>query len=302
MSNIGHVAAPLVPTEHNDIYEATSPTGRLANAASGLNVLVTGSGRGVGRATALAFAQAGAKKIVLTSRSQNELEEVKGAIEKLGKGTEVKVITADLTAVKDVDKLFEEAGEVDVLINNAGYLERCALIRDSDPSDWIRTQEINMNGTYLATRAFLRAAHAKGIVNDKSKKLTVINTSSKGSTWTTPGLSAYQSNKTMINRFTEYIHFEEPSVRTFAIHPGGVLTKLSMDAMSPDLYHYLCDTPELSAGFSLWLATQDDADFLRGRYVCANWDVDELVAKKAEIVSKDLLWTRVVGQEQIMPK
>ncbi|GAA5920107.1 hypothetical protein JCM1841_004102 [Sporobolomyces salmonicolor] len=301
MSNIG-LAAPLVPTQHNDIYEATSPAGRLANAASGLSVLVTGSGRGVGRATALAFAQAGAKKVILTSRSQNELEEVKDAIEKLGKSTEVKVITANLTQEKDVDRLFEEAGEVDVLINNAGYLERCALIRDSDPADWIRTQEINMNGTYLATRAFLRAAHAKGTVNDSSKKLAIINTSSIGSAWTTPGLSGYQSNKTMINRFTEFIHFEEPSVRTFAIHPGGVMTKLATEGMPSDLHYILCDTPELSAGLSLWLATQDDADFLRGRYVSANWDVDELVAKKAEIVSKDLLWTRVVGQEQIMPK
>ncbi|GAA5951139.1 hypothetical protein JCM21900_005735 [Sporobolomyces salmonicolor] len=302
MSQLPKPCAPLVPTVRHDIYEATSPAGALKNSASGLSVLVTGSGRGVGRATALAFAQAGAKKLVLTSRTQDELDEVKGEIEKLGKSTEVRVITASLTDEESVDKLFKEAGEVDVLVNNAGYLEPCVPIRDSNPSDWIRTMEININGTYLATRAFLRAAHAKGLVDDKSKRLTIINTSSIGSIGTRPGFSGYQPGKTMINRFTEFIHFEEPSVRTFAIHPGGVMTKLARDSMPPETHSILCDTPELSAGFSLWLATQDKADFLRGRYCSSNWDVDELLAKKDEIISKDLLWTRVIGQEQVMPK
>jgi hypothetical protein len=66
------------------------------------------------------------------------------------------------------------------------------------------------------------------------------------------------------------------------------------------MHSILTDTPELAAGFSLWLATQGDkVDFLRGRYSVANWDVDELVAKRGEIESKNLLWTRVVGQEQV---
>jgi len=50
------------------------------------------------------------------------------------------------------------------------------------------------------------------------------------------------------------------------------------------------------------LATQSKADFLRGRYVSANWDVNELVKKAPEVIERDLLWTRVVGQEQVMPK
>jgi hypothetical protein len=66
------------------------------------------------------------------------------------------------------------------------------------------------------------------------------------------------------------------------------------------MYNLLRDTPELAAGFSLWLATQGEkVDFLRGRYSAANWDVDELLAKREEIKSKNLLWTRVVGQEQV---
>ncbi|GAA6019535.1 hypothetical protein JCM10207_003735 [Rhodosporidiobolus poonsookiae] len=289
----------LVSTLQHDLYPSISPEHALKDAARGLSVLVTGSGRGIGRAEAIAFARAGAKKVVLTSRSRAQLAEVKQRIEELEKGTEVVIVESDITSEEAVDKLFAQAGEVDVLINNAGFGETCRFIRDSNPADWRRALDINVMGTYLPTRAFLRAAHARGA---QGKKLTVINTSSIGSTHTLPRLSCYQSNKSMINRFTEFLHFEEPDVRTFAIHPGGVDTQLARSILPEEVWPHLVDTPELAGGFVLWLATQDSADFLRGRYISANWDVDEVLAKKDEIVAKDLLWTRVAGQEQVMPK
>jgi len=107
-------SAPLVPTTHHDIYPRIDPSSTLAESASSLiGVLITGSGRGVGRSTALAFAQAGAKKVVLTSRTRKELEQVKKEIEGLGKGTQVRIVEVDLTKEESVDRLFEEAGEVD---------------------------------------------------------------------------------------------------------------------------------------------------------------------------------------------
>lgn len=236
-------SAPLVSTLRHDVYSAIDSHSTLANAASSIyGVLVTGSGRGVGRSTALAFARAGARKVVLTSRTKSELEEVKEEIEKLGKGTDVRLVEVDLTKEESVDHLFKEAGELDgesfldfssepasgklkrerfhavVLINNAGYLEPCVPIRDSKPADWIRTQEINSTGTYLASRAFLRQVHANKLVGE-DRKVTIINTSSIGSIGTRPGFSSYQPGKTFINRFTEFAHFEEPDVRVFAIHP-----------------------------------------------------------------------------------
>lgn len=133
-----------------------------------------------------------------------------------------------------------------VLVNNAGYLEACVPIRESKPEDWMRTQRINIEATYLATRAFLRSAASKGWLNsasDKKGKLCVINTSSVGSAGTRPGFSSYQpfvsssnspegnaltssfhSGKSQINRFTEFLHFEEPAVRTFAMHPCARLS------------------------------------------------------------------------------
>jgi hypothetical protein len=70
--------------------------------------------------------------------------------------------------------------------------------------------------------------------------------------------------------------------------------------MPVHLRSLLVDTAELAAGYSLWLATQGEkVDFLRGRFSSANWDVDELLAKREEIESKKLLWMRVIGQEQV---
>ncbi|BGP03413.1 hypothetical protein NBRC10513v2_007146 [Rhodotorula toruloides] len=301
-THLPKAAPPLTSTVRHAVYREIDPSEGLKDAATGLSVLVTGSGRGVGRSEALAFAEAGAQKVVITSRSEEELREVRESLGNLGKGCEVVMVACDLTDPASVDNLFKEAGDVDVLVNNAGYLEPCVPIRDSNPDDWMRTQRINIDGTFLATRAFLRSAASKGWLDSASdKKLCVINTSSIGSAGTRPGFSGYQPGKSQINRFTEFLHFEEPSVRTFAMHPGGVMTKLARDSMPPDTHGLLNDSPDLAAGFAVWLATQSDADFLRGRYVSANFDVSELLAKKGEIVQNNLLWTRVVGQEQVMP-
>lgn len=213
-THLPKAAPPLTSTVRHDVYREIDPRQGLADAAKGLSVLVTGSGRGVGRSEALAFAQAGASKVVLTSRSKQQLQEVRQAIGSLGKGVEVVMVECDLTDPTSVDKLFEEAGDVDgaysnaenhdlrltllsdalaVLVNNAGYLEPCVPIRDSNPDDWMRTQRINIEGTFLATRAFLRSAATKGWLDSASaKKLCVINTSSIGSAGTRPGFSSYQ--------------------------------------------------------------------------------------------------------------
>jgi NAD(P)-dependent dehydrogenase (short-subunit alcohol dehydrogenase family) len=202
-----------------------------------------------------------------------------------------------------------------VLINNAGYLEANRRIQEADADDWWKTYEVNMKGTFLPTREALRIALARP---ERPVNLAIINTSSMGSAGTRLGFSAYAPGKSAVNRFTEFIHFEyeEEGVRTFAYHPGeswylsrerlthnssgGILTKLALDSMPLDTHHLLGDTPELAAGFSLWLATSGSkVDFLRGRYSAANWDVEELLDKKQEIEKGNLLWTRVVGQEQV---
>ncbi|GJJ06495.1 hypothetical protein Clacol_000687 [Clathrus columnatus] len=316
-------ADPLVKTLHHDVYPAISPTGDLANSAKGMSILITGATGGIGNAAALAFALAGAEKIVLTSRTQSTLNDIEKKIFKtVGKGN-VNVITvaADITNKTDVERLFDEAGDIDgeypddlkcrygssafplVLINNAGTVEKILPIHESDPDEWWKVQEVvrfppmplvNIKGTYLPTREFLKR-------NLDRTQLTVINTSSFASMFTRPGHSSYQPTKSQINRFTEFIHFEylEYNVRAFAYHPGAIWTALTDYGMPKHVATLMVDTPELAGGFLLWLVTQTETtDFLRGRYVASNWDINELIAMKEDIVKKGLLWTRVVGQEQ----
>jgi NAD(P)-dependent dehydrogenase (short-subunit alcohol dehydrogenase family) len=106
-----------------------------------------------------------------------------------------------------------------VLINNAGILEQTVRIHETEPNEWWRTYEVNVRGTFLPTRAVLQHVLGKP---ERPVDLTIINTSSIGSQGTSPGFSSYQSSKTAINRFTEFIHFEyeEEGIRTFAYHPG----------------------------------------------------------------------------------
>jgi NAD(P)-dependent dehydrogenase (short-subunit alcohol dehydrogenase family) len=109
-----------------------------------------------------------------------------------------------------------------VLINNAGTGERILRIHESDANDWWRAYEVNMRGTFLPTRAALQLALKKP---ERPVNLTIINTSSRGSTGTMPGFSGYAPGKSAINRFTEFIHFEyeQEGVRAFAYHPGQLI-------------------------------------------------------------------------------
>lgn len=106
----------LTPTKRGDIYDAISPLKALHGSAKGLSVLITGAGRGIGRAQALAFAQAGATKITLVSLEEEELNEVKTKIASLGEpgdARQVSVVKADVTSEEQVAKAFDEAGSVD---------------------------------------------------------------------------------------------------------------------------------------------------------------------------------------------
>lgn len=102
----------LTPTKHGDIYDAISPLKALHGSAKGLSVLITGSGRGIGRAQALLFAQAGAAKITLVSLEEKELEEVQRNIASLGY-MGVNIVAADVTSEEQVANAFDGAGSVD---------------------------------------------------------------------------------------------------------------------------------------------------------------------------------------------
>src|SRR5258706_9183408 len=130
--------------------------------------VVTGAGRGIGRAIALKFASEGAD-VVCVSRTQENSEKVANEIRALGKKAwAFAVDVADSAAVSAAtEKILIDCGKVDILVNNAGVTRDGLVMRMSD-ADWDAVLDTNLKGAFLITKAFSRAmvrAHAGRIIN-----------------------------------------------------------------------------------------------------------------------------------------
>ena len=124
---------------------------------------------------------------------------------------------------------------------------------------------IHIQTTFLMTRGFLRQ-----LPPNPQFRPTIICTSSVGGVepgTVKPGSSAYCVAKLALVRFTEFVAVENPDVRAFVYHPGGVMTDLVSGAFPADALKsgFWSDTPELAGGYCLWMCT-DRADFMRNRY------------------------------------
>ena len=107
-------------------------------------------------------------------------------------------------------------------------------------------------------------------------------------------LDPTQTTKLAILRLTEFIMAEcgDAGVLAFAVHPGAVATDMASKAPA-EMRHILVDTPEVAAHAVTWLV-RERREWLAGRYFVCQWDVDELEAKKEEIVDGDKLKVRMV--------
>ena len=143
-------------------------SGRL----TGVKAIITGSSRGIGRSTALAFAEEGADVIVNCDQSPHEGEEVAKAIKSMGRKSSFCV--ADVRKYSDCVRLVEQAvkdlGGVDVLVNNAG-ITKDALIANVRLEDWTDVISVNLTGVLNCTKAvveILRKQHSGRIINISS--------------------------------------------------------------------------------------------------------------------------------------
>jgi NAD(P)-dependent dehydrogenase (short-subunit alcohol dehydrogenase family) len=280
----------FTPTLHNDTYPAISST--LSN-LTGKTILITGASRGIGRAIAISYARAGASSIAILARSEDALNKVARSM--LSAATAAKRLAPKImacivdvtsrTSVEDTATAVEKAlGHIDILINNAGYLEDFKLIADSDPDEWWKTHEVNVKGPYLITRSFLPLLL-------KGTEKTIVQLSSIGAHITNPGGSAYEMTKSAVLRMNDFIAAEygEQGILVYGIHPGGVLTELASKLPNKSI---LIDTLELSADTVVWL-TRERREWLQDRYVSCTWDMEELEGMREEIVKRDLLKVRM---------
>ncbi|HEU5070696.1 MAG TPA: 3-oxoacyl-[acyl-carrier-protein] reductase [Verrucomicrobiae bacterium] len=184
--------------------------------------VVTGAGRGIGRAIALKFAAEGAD-VVCVSRTAGNSEKVAGEIRALGrKAWPVAVDVSDPAAVAAAaEQILADAGRVDVLVNNAGVTRDGLLMRMSE-ADWDTVLNTNLKGAFLFTKAFTRA-----FVKQRSGR--IINVSSVIGLIGNAGQANYAASKAGLIGFTQSVARELASrgVTCNAIAPGFIETDMT---------------------------------------------------------------------------
>jgi len=286
-------------TEHHSQYPAIDPNSDLKGSASGKTVFLTGASRGIGQAVAIAFAQAGAGAVYITARTEKALNETRIKIGEANPQTECRYMVCDVTSADQVraavDDCVSNFGGIDIADANAGYLDKWRKIGESDIESWWYSWEVNMKGSYLVARyciPHLVESAKKQFANGTSGGHLILM-SSVGAQLLMPGASDYQTSKHAVNRLCEFINVDHggDGIKCFAVHPGGVSTELARH-MPVEIHQYLTDKPELAAGFIVWLCS-GRADWARGRYLSSNWDVNELLQMKDQIINDDLLVNRL---------
>jgi 3-oxoacyl-[acyl-carrier protein] reductase len=186
--------------------------------------VVTGAGRGIGRAIALKFASEGAD-VVVVSRTQENSEKVATEISALGrKAWAFAVDVADSVAVNTAaEKILAEAGKVDILVNNAGVTRDGLVMRMSD-ADWDTVLNTNLKGAFLFTKAFSR-----GFAKQRSGR--IINISSVIGLIGNPGQSNYAASKAGLFGFTQSVarEFASRGITANCIAPGFIETDMTSE-------------------------------------------------------------------------
>jgi len=191
--------------------------------------VVTGAGRGIGRAIALKFAAAGADVAVI-SRTVENSEKVAGEIRALGRQAWAHAVdVADATSVNAaVDKILAECGRVDILVNNAGVTRDGLLMRMSD-ADWDTVLNTNLRGAFLVTRGFSRSML-------KQRSGHIINVASVIGLIGNAGQCNYAASKAGLIGFTKSAarEFAARGVTVNAIAPGFIETDMTSE-LKPEL-------------------------------------------------------------------
>ncbi|KAH7135050.1 hypothetical protein B0J11DRAFT_517461 [Dendryphion nanum] len=292
-------AQQFVPTTHRDRYAAIEPS-QPTLSQKGKVVIITGASQGLGaRGFVPSFAATGPKAIVLVARTAEKLRQVAESVAKSYPSVETLCVPTDIADPASVTSLFDKIkvkyGHADVLINNAGIFQAIAPVRDVDQQSWWDELTLNIRGNFLMTQSFLRLLPSP----ETPAKIITLTTGAAYEVF--PALSAYGLSKQAALTLMTYVDAENPNVVAVGLHPGVVMTDMTIDAFKS----VALDTPELVGGIGTWLAAWEGPSrkFLSGRFVSSNWDVEDLLAKSDEIEKEGLLKMTLnakLGHEQFI--
>lgn len=238
----------------------------MAGALDGKVAIITGSSRGIGKATALALAEQGGKVVVNYARSSEAADAVVAEIE--GNGGEVIALQADVSQADQVDALIkatiDKFGRIDVLVNNAGITRDTLLLR-MKPADWQAVIDLNLTGVFLCTRAV-----SKIMLKQRSGR--IINISSVAGLMGNPGQANYSAAKAGVIGFTKTIAKElaPRGVTANVVAPGFIATDMTGDLKNTEeilkfipLGRY--GQPDEVAGLIRFLAADPSAAYITGQ-------------------------------------
>lgn len=234
----------------------------------GQTVFVTGAGSGIGREVALGFAREGANLLLNDLPSQAGIQLVKEQIEAWGSKCVLKL--GDVSSSDNVRSLFEDVEQLDVMVNNAGYLREVSFVKMSD-EEWDRMMKVHLYGTFYFSRASARLMSRQG-------KGRIINISSDLGQLGCERLAHYSAAKVGVIALTKSMARElgQSGIRVNAVAPGGTLTPL-VDALGAT---YIAEeaekyplkrlgNPAEIASAVLFLAS-DEASFMTGQVLGVN--------------------------------
>lgn len=269
-----------------------------SNVLSGQVAVVTGGGRGIGRAIALALAAAGARTAVL-ARSQAELDKTAQLIEQAGGRAQAFLtdVTDALMVHSTMREIEQSLGPIDLVVNNAAIGGPIGPFWETDMREWWRALEVNLRGPVLCSHAVL-----PGMVARRQGRIVNVATSAIP----VPYFSSYATGKTALIRFTETVAAElaPHGVKIFAFAPGTVRTAMSEYSLNSTegqtwipwfkkIFDQGLDVPaERPAQMVVTLAS-GRADSLSGKLLSVSDDLQLLLKNVKEIEEEKLFTLRV---------
>ncbi|MBM7577390.1 SDR family NAD(P)-dependent oxidoreductase [Jeotgalibacillus terrae] len=199
----------------------------------GKKAIITGAGRGIGRALAIGFSKAGAE-VILCSRTRSELEHVRNEIE--NNGGRASIFTLDVTDTSAIQQtvhdIYEDHGSIDVLVNNAGMNIR-SKASDVTEDEWVKIMDTNVKS------AFMMSQSVGARMQEQNKGGSILSVSSVAGHVALKTGVVYAASKAAMIQMTKVLAFEwgNSNIRVNSIGPWYFETPLTKELLEDE--HYL---------------------------------------------------------------